>query len=225
MQIFCSLVVSAETFKDDEYHYRINVPEGSEMRHNPHERYNLTFSLPDTTATFFVYALDVGEIPRDEMASSDTKTVFRRDYISRLDREAFKLPATPVEEKEDFWIKRVERRYNLDDGAQAITVTYFENEYPHVVAVVGKDLDRPEVRSVIDSFKTEKFKFSGWAVWGSIAACLLAMGIGFLGGGGIDNKAVSSFFFYVFFLGGFAMLLLMIVLSFFDLYGKIWYLI
>lgn len=58
----------ADNFVDDEYRYRIDIPEGSVVDHFPHQHSNLRFALPDSSAVFYIFALDVNEIPRGEYA-------------------------------------------------------------------------------------------------------------------------------------------------------------
>lgn len=223
MSAFFTSTIKGETFKDDEYKYKIDLPDGALPHHKPHASLNLVFTLPDSTATFAVYALDVGELPQDELASSDSKLVYREDYIARLDKEILNINAEPDTILKDPWVDKVIKKYKFGEDNEAITYTFFHKEYPHVVLVVGQDLERPEIKETLESFRTPKFVYTWKSILVWIAICGVAMLIGFLGGGGVKNEALGSFLFYVFFLGGFIVFVFLCINSFTSITKYIWY--
>ncbi len=173
--------VQAERFADDVFGYRLDVPEGAIVNHYPGENFNLTITLPDSTARITVYALDVDSVPRDQFASSDDM-VFKKKFLRELDRMAFNVGDSCLSDQERFWTNVKERRYALPDGREAITNVYMDEKHPYVVAAFGKDLDRPEITQTLDSFQTRHMPYSGWSMWACMGAAILLAWLGFVMG-------------------------------------------
>lgn len=206
--LFWTIPFQAEVFKDSDFKYKITIPEGAEVNHYPEQNHNLNFILPDSSAFFYVYALDINQLPKDEYQSDDTKTVFRKDYIADLDEKVFKLPTDSMVLTKSRWIDEKQRIYYFEDGTQAITRTYFHEDYPHIVAVFGSDLDRTEVQNTLDSFRTPKFEFTIWSILLGIGILVLLFGLWCVfESNGLEGLAglfmvLTGIWFFVLILGG-----------------------
>lgn len=208
----------ADNFVDDEYRYRIDIPEGSVVDHFPHQHSNLRFALPDSSAVFYIFALDVNEIPRGEYASDDTHSVFKKSYIEKLDREVFNVGENIIEDKENSWIKRNERRYDLGNGRQVITHTYYDEEYPHIVAVFGCELDRPIIKATLDSFRTSAIELTGKGIIVYIVSLFVILIVSVIALKFVDNTMVSVVFFILLI----AVIFLIVSCGVINMPGHIW---
>ena len=211
-------MIHAEVFIDDDYNYRINIPEGSIVNHFPHKNFNLNFILPDSSATFYIYVLDVNEIPHGEYESDDIHYSYKENYIENLDKEAFNVGENKIEDKVNTWIVGSVRRYELGNGRQAITYTYFDDENPHVVAVFGYDLDRPIVKKTLESFRTSSIVFTGKAYAVYVIGLILLVVILALLGEYIKNGMIAGTFFILMFVAIF----LLEAIGLINIPGYIW---
>lgn len=213
-----ALHLNAELFKDTEYNYQIEVPDVNAVKHFPHKNHNLTFTNADSTAWFYVYALDVSEEPGDELLDDNKKIIYKESFVDGLDRKIFNVGDSIVYTKEGTLINRVERRYQLPDGNEGITVTYFHEENPHIVAVFGKDLERPEIRQTLDSFRTKNIDYSLLFLnlfgWGG----LIIVGIGII----VDKIFPKSNLIKYFVGVGLALIILFAINSQINFLGRIW---
>lgn len=212
--------LSAEVFKDGEYKYKISVPDIDKIVHNPHENHNLKFLSADSTVWFYVYALDVSEEPGDELADDDGKIVYKKSYIDNLDSKVFNVGSNMTAEKHNNLFNRIERHYDLDNGQQAVTITFFDKEYPHIVAAFGPDLDRKEIQETLSSFRTKQItttrKFDLFVGGGSLLLILL----GFWASDYIGNPALQRLFVL---LGIIGLGVMIISYAMFNVGGLIWY--
>ncbi|MDE6854603.1 MAG: hypothetical protein K2J38_06055 [Muribaculaceae bacterium] len=159
------LFAGAEQVHDKAYKYKITLPDAWTVQHSGENGFNLRAASPDSSTFVSVFTMDAANIKRNELDDvENTKLSYREEYIDTLDHVIYNLPEQ-LSETRSRWIKRIERTYQLAGGGGMRTVTYYDDDIPHLISIYGDNIDSEEADRIIESFSTPKMRLSAFAKW------------------------------------------------------------
>lgn len=157
--------------------FRINAPKGTALELDESKDICYRAVSGDGKSSIYVISLNAND-DSDNKKERDQDYVWKKKYILGLDTTIFNLGQLSDKYKKNRAVIRV---YNVDEDTEAITKTYYSNDYAYLLCAYYPKEDPSYAHEVIDSFSPTRVLPPIWLTLLLVALMIFFLFI-------VDNK-------------------------------------